>query len=90
MPRDMLWRHPFPGPGLAVRCLGEVNEARLRVLRAADAIVIDEIRSARASTTTIWQAFAVLLPVQERRRDGRRADVRRGVRRARRADRSTG
>ena len=39
MPRDLLWRHPFPGPGLAVRCLGEVTERRLEVLRAADAIV---------------------------------------------------
>ncbi len=63
MPRDMLWRHPFPGPGLAVRCLGEVTEKRLAVLRAADAIVIDEIRSA-GLYDTIWQAFAVLLPVR--------------------------
>jgi GMP synthase (glutamine-hydrolysing) len=63
MPRDMLWRHPFPGPGLAVRCLGEINEARLAVLRAADAIVIDEIRSA-GLYDAIWQAFAVLLPVK--------------------------
>jgi GMP synthase (glutamine-hydrolysing) len=63
MPRDMLWRHPFPGPGLAVRCLGEVTERRLAVLRAADAIVIDEIRSA-GLYDSIWQAFAVLLPVR--------------------------
>jgi GMP synthase (glutamine-hydrolysing) len=63
MPRDMLWRHPFPGPGLAVRCLGEVTEKRLAVLRAADAIVIDEIRAA-GLYDTIWQAFAVLLPVR--------------------------
>jgi GMP synthase (glutamine-hydrolysing) len=63
MPRDMLWRHPFPGPGLAVRCLGEVTEKRLAVLRAADAIVIDEIRSA-GLYDSIWQAFAVLLPVR--------------------------
>ncbi|HEX3772204.1 MAG TPA: glutamine-hydrolyzing GMP synthase [Polyangiaceae bacterium] len=63
MPRDMLWRHPFPGPGLAVRCLGEINETRLAVLRAADAVVIDEIRSA-GLYDTIWQAFAVLLPVK--------------------------
>jgi GMP synthase (glutamine-hydrolysing) len=63
MPRDLLWRHPFPGPGLAVRCLGEVTEKRLAVLRAADAIVIDEIRTA-GLYDTIWQAFAVLLPVR--------------------------
>ncbi len=63
MSRELLWRHPFPGPGLAVRCLGEVTEARLEVLRAADAIVIDEIRMA-GLYDTVWQAFAVLLPVK--------------------------
>jgi GMP synthase (glutamine-hydrolysing) len=63
MPKDMLWRHPFPGPGLAVRCLGECSEKRLEVLRAADAIVIDEIRTA-GLYDDIWQAFAVLLPVK--------------------------
>ncbi|MDP9150844.1 MAG: glutamine-hydrolyzing GMP synthase [Myxococcota bacterium] len=63
MARDLLWRHPFPGPGLAVRCLGEVTEARLEVLRAADAVVIDEIRMA-GLYDTVWQAFAVLLPVK--------------------------
>jgi GMP synthase (glutamine-hydrolysing) len=63
MPRDLLWRHPFPGPGLAVRCLGEVTEKRLEVLRGADAIVIDEIRAA-GLYDAIWQAFAVLLPVR--------------------------
>jgi GMP synthase (glutamine-hydrolysing) len=63
MPRDLLWRHPFPGPGLAVRCLGEVTAERLAVLRAADAIVIDEIRAA-GLYDTVWQAFAVLLPVK--------------------------
>ena len=63
MPKDLLGRHPFPGPGLAVRCLGEVTEKRLAVLRAADAIVIDEIRAA-GLYDTIWQAFAVLLPVK--------------------------
>ena len=59
----MLWRQPFPGPGLAIRCLGEVTEPRLAVLRAADAIVIDEIRSA-GLYDSIWQAFCVLLPVR--------------------------
>jgi GMP synthase (glutamine-hydrolysing) len=63
MPKDLLWRHPFPGPGLAVRCLGDVTEKRLAVLRAADAIVTDEIRTA-GLYETIWQAFAVLLPVK--------------------------
>jgi GMP synthase (glutamine-hydrolysing) len=63
MPRDLLWRHPFPGPGLAVRCLGEVNDKRLEVLRAADSVVVDEIRAA-GLYDSIWQAFAVLLPVK--------------------------
>jgi GMP synthase (glutamine-hydrolysing) len=63
MPRDLLWRHPFPGPGLAVRCLGEITEKRLEVLRAADAIVTDEIR-AGGLYDEVWQAFAVLLPVK--------------------------
>jgi GMP synthase (glutamine-hydrolysing) len=63
MPKDLLWRHPFPGPGLAVRCLGEVTEKRLEALRAADAIVTDEIRVG-GLYDEVWQAFAVLLPVK--------------------------
>jgi GMP synthase (glutamine-hydrolysing) len=63
MPHDMLWRQPFPGPGLAIRCLGEVTEARLAVLRAADAIVTSEIRNA-GLYESIWQSFCVLLPVR--------------------------
>lgn len=63
IPHDLLWRHPFPGPGLAVRCLGEVNESRLEVLRRADRIVDEEIRAA-GLYESIWQAFAVLLPVR--------------------------
>jgi GMP synthase (glutamine-hydrolysing) len=63
MPHDILWRHPFPGPGLAIRCLGEVREDRLAVLRRADAIVTEEIRAA-GLYESIWQAFAVLLPVR--------------------------
>jgi len=63
IPHDLVWRQPFPGPGLAVRCLGEVNEARLSVLRKADAIVDQEIRSA-GLYETLWQSFAVLLPVR--------------------------
>jgi len=63
MPHDILWRQPFPGPGLAVRCLGEVSEARLDVLRKADLIVDEEIRAA-GLYDSLWQAFAVLLPVR--------------------------
>jgi GMP synthase (glutamine-hydrolysing) len=63
MPHDLLWRHPFPGPGLAIRCLGEITNERLAVLRAADYIVTDEIRAA-GLYDEIWQAFCVLLPVK--------------------------
>ncbi|HLV22609.1 MAG TPA: glutamine-hydrolyzing GMP synthase [Polyangiaceae bacterium] len=63
MPRDVLWRHPFPGPGLAIRCLGEVTAERLEVLRRADLIVDEEVRAA-GLYDTVWQAFAVLLPVR--------------------------
>jgi GMP synthase (glutamine-hydrolysing) len=63
VPHDVLWRHPFPGPGLAIRCLGELTEKRLEVLRKADRIVRDEIRAA-GLYESLWQAFAVLLPVR--------------------------
>jgi GMP synthase (glutamine-hydrolysing) len=63
MPRDVLQRHPFPGPGLAVRCLGELTQTRLDVLRKADRIVDEEIRAANLYDS-VWQAFAVLLPVR--------------------------
>ncbi len=63
LPEDIVWRHPFPGPGLAVRCLGEVTKERLDVLREADAIMVNEIKSAGLYRETS-QAFAVLLPVQ--------------------------
>jgi GMP synthase (glutamine-hydrolysing) len=62
IPPEFLWRHPFPGPGLAVRILGEVTEERLRILREADLRVIEEIRAA-GWYDKLWQAFAVLLPV---------------------------
>ncbi len=63
LPEELVGRHPFPGPGLAVRLLGEVTEERLEVLRDADAIYIEEIRGA-GLYDEIWQAFAVLLPVR--------------------------
>ena len=63
MSRDLLYRHPFPGPGLAIRCLGEITEERLASLRAADAIVIGEIKKA-GLYDQIWQAFCALLPVR--------------------------
>lgn len=62
LPEDIVWRHPFPGPGLAVRIIGEVTEQRLEILRAADEILIDEIKSARLYRK-ISQALAVLIPV---------------------------
>ncbi|NVB77875.1 MAG: glutamine-hydrolyzing GMP synthase [Kofleriaceae bacterium] len=63
LPRHMVWRQPFPGPGLAVRCLGNLNRERLDVLRAADAIIEEEIRAA-GLYESIWQSFGVLLPVK--------------------------
>lgn len=62
MHEDMVWRHPFPGPGLAVRVLGEVTQERCDRLREADAIIIDEIRAA-GLYRDLWQVFGVLLPV---------------------------
>jgi GMP synthase (glutamine-hydrolysing) len=63
MPHDVLYRQPFPGPGLAVRCLGDLTEPRLAVLRKADAIVQEEVKAA-GLYESLWQAFAVLLPVR--------------------------
>jgi GMP synthase (glutamine-hydrolysing) len=63
LPDMILWRQPFPGPGLAVRCIGEITRERLELLRKADVIVEEEIRKA-GLYHNIWQAFAVLLPVR--------------------------
>ena len=63
LPREMVMRQPFPGPGLAVRILGEVTPERLEVLRSADVILLDEIRRADLYEK-VWQSFAVLLPVK--------------------------
>ena len=62
VPDEILTRHPFPGPGLAVRVLGDITEERLRILRAADRILDEELRRAELYAA-VWQAFAVLLPV---------------------------
>ena len=62
LPHELLWRHPFPGPGLAVRVLGPIVREDLDILREADAVFIDEIRRA-GLYDEIWQAFAVLLPI---------------------------
>jgi GMP synthase (glutamine-hydrolysing) len=63
LPEILVWRHPFPGPGLAVRCLGEVTEERLAIIREADAILIEELHAA-GLYRKVQQAFVVLLPVQ--------------------------
>ena len=63
LPETLVWRHPFPGPGLAVRCLGVVTAPRLEVLRQADTIFLEELRLAGLERST-GQAFAVLLPIQ--------------------------
>ena len=63
LPESFIGRHPFPGPGLAIRCPGGVTREKLEILREADAIYLDEIRKA-GLYDAIWQAFAVLLPVQ--------------------------
>ncbi|MEJ2695030.1 MAG: glutamine-hydrolyzing GMP synthase [Candidatus Sulfobium sp.] len=60
---DISWRHPFPGPGLAIRCIGDITAERLEILREADAIVLEEIKAAKLYRA-IWQAFAVILPIK--------------------------
>jgi GMP synthase (glutamine-hydrolysing) len=63
LPRPMVWRHPFPGPGLAVRVCGEITRERLEILRKADDIFISELRES-GLYDKVWQAFAVFLPVR--------------------------
>ncbi|MFG1414168.1 glutamine-hydrolyzing GMP synthase [Xanthobacter sp. VTT E-85241] len=63
LPESFVGRHPFPGPGLAIRCPGEITPEKLEILRKADAIYLEEIRAA-GLYDVIWQAFAVLLPVR--------------------------
>ena len=63
LPDDIVWRHPFPGPGLGVRCIGAITKERLDTLRAADSIFIDEIKNA-GLYREIWQALVCLLPVR--------------------------
>lgn len=63
LPDSVVWRQPFPGPGLAVRVIGEVNEDNLKVLREADAILLEEMKSADLYYK-VWQSFAVFLPVR--------------------------
>ena len=63
LPEEIVWRHPFPGPGLAIRCLGEVTWERMETLRHADAILLEELRAAGLYRQTA-QVFAVLLPVK--------------------------
>ena len=63
LPDEILWRQPFPGPGLGVRILGEVTQSQVALLQSADAIVMEEIKAA-GLYRKIWQSFAVLLPVR--------------------------
>jgi GMP synthase (glutamine-hydrolysing) len=63
LPNELIWRHPFPGPGLAVRILGEITGEGLRILRDADAIFVEEVKKA-GIYGDIWQGFVVLLPVK--------------------------
>ncbi|HMI91614.1 MAG TPA: glutamine-hydrolyzing GMP synthase [Polyangiales bacterium] len=63
MPRPVLWRQPFPGPGLAIRCLGEVTPEKLSILREADVVLQEEVRAA-GLYEALWQSFCVILPVR--------------------------
>lgn len=63
LPEDMIWRQPFPGPGLAIRIIGEITPKRLAILREADYLLLEEIRKA-GYYKKLWQSFAVLLPIK--------------------------
>jgi len=63
LPKELIWRHPFPGPGLAIRIIGEVTPERLEVLRNADAVYIEELKKS-GEYEKIWQAFAALFPLK--------------------------
>ena len=60
---DLVWRQPFPGPGLAIRIIGEITRKRLSLLREVDAILLEEIRAA-GYYRKLWQSFAILLPIK--------------------------
>jgi GMP synthase (glutamine-hydrolysing) len=61
--QELVWRQPFPGPGLAIRVIGAVSAARLNILREVDAVLLEEIRAA-GYYRKLWQSFAVLLPIK--------------------------
>ena len=63
LPDELIWRQPFPGPGLAVRIIGKITSKRLSILRKADSILLEEIKS-NGYYRKLWQSFAVLLPVK--------------------------
>lgn len=63
LPKKIIWRQPFPGPGLAVRILGEITEEKLAILREADAVVTEEMLLSEWYYR-VWQSFAVLLPIR--------------------------
>jgi GMP synthase (glutamine-hydrolysing) len=63
LPEDLVWRQPFPGPGLAIRIIGEVTRKRLSILRQVDTVLLEEIRS-KGYYKKLWQSFAVLLPLK--------------------------
>ncbi len=62
LPEEMVWRQPFPGPGLAIRIIGEVTKEKLEILRAADWVVMSEIKKAKLYRQ-LWQSFAILTDV---------------------------